>query len=1293
MKKVLGLDLGTTSIGWALVNQAESTEEKSSIIKAGVRVTPLSSDEIGQFQKGKAITLNSERTLKRQMRRNLQRYKLRRNNLIEIMKQQGWINKDSILSENGPRSTYQTLYLRARAARERIELDEFARVLLMINKKRGYKSSRKTISGEEGHLINGVEVAKELNEKGITPGQYSLDLIKKNIKLTPDFYKSDLQKEFDIIWKKQAQFYPEILTDGFKNDIEKQGPAGAAKLFKKEYGIDTADNKGKDRRTRSTVWRVNALTQQLEIEKTAYVICDLRRAITNSSGYLGAISDRSKLLYFSRETIGEYLFAKLSDNPHFSTKDIVFYRQDYIDEFETIWETQKKFHAGLTDELKKEIRDIIIFYQRPLKSQKGLISYCEFEKRIEKISPDGSKTIVRKGCRVAPKSSPAFQEFKIWQQLNSLRITTKIDGSERELSQDEKILLADELKIRDKMSSAEILKYLGMKARNFDLNFKEIDGDRTMCAVYRKCLEIIENSGNGEYVLEKMNYENAYTIISELFRGLGLKTDFLSFNTDLKKESYEQQPYFKLWHLLYSYEGDNSKTGDESLAHKISELCGMPEGYARLIGQISFPEGYCSLSHKAIMKILPFLKEGNTYDVACAYAGYNHSHSATAEERDKKGLVECIPQLKKGDLRNPVVEKILNQMVNVVNSLKMEYGRPDEIHIEMARELKQTQAQREKAAASIADNTRARATIAAILSSEFGIQNPSNKDILRYRLYQELKNNGYKTLYSNQYIPKDKVFSKDIDIEHIIPQALLFDDSYSNKTLEFKDINIAKGSETANDFVLSRYGEDRYSEYKLKIQDLYAQGVIGKAKRDKLLMTRKAIPEDFTNRDLSDSQYIARKAKEMLESFVKVVMPTSGSITAELREQWQLVDVMKEINLQKYEKLGKVSTHTDSDGRSIKRIDDWTKRNDHRHHAMDAITIAFTRPAFINALNHLNASKDESSPYFGITRHFTPPMPVKELRNECKKALEDILVSIKAKNKVVTRNVNKTKGPNGTVLKKTELTPRGPLHKEQVYGRRMLPGMKEPVFVIRKEIAPDLNVDKVMDPQIRYILKQRIEEYGDEKKAFSNLETDPIWLNREKGICIKKVTIMENIPGVAIRDKRDKDGKLILDDGGTPIPNDYVNLKNNHHVALFIDQKGNYQEHVVSFFEALERKTAGLPAIDKEYKKDDGWHFIMSMKINEMFVFPNKETGFAPSEIDLEDPENHTAISENLFRVQNLSSKDYLFRHHLETETSNKDLKMKDIIWKRVTSLKELFGVAKVRIDHIGRIVAVGEYD
>ena len=123
MKKILGLDLGTNSIGWAVVNEAENDSELSSIIKVGVRVNPLTVDELSNFEKGKSITTNAERTLKRGMRRNLQRYKLRREELIKILKEYGFINDETILSENGNRTTFETYRLRAKAVTDEISFD------------------------------------------------------------------------------------------------------------------------------------------------------------------------------------------------------------------------------------------------------------------------------------------------------------------------------------------------------------------------------------------------------------------------------------------------------------------------------------------------------------------------------------------------------------------------------------------------------------------------------------------------------------------------------------------------------------------------------------------------------------------------------------------------------------------------------------------------------------------------------------------------------------------------------------------------------------------------------------------------------------------------------------------------------------------------------------------------------------------------------------------------------------------------------------------------------------------
>ena len=108
----------------------------------------------------------------------------------------------------------------------------------------------------------------------------------------------------------------------------------------------------------------------------------------------------------------------------------------------------------------------------------------------------------------------------------------------------------------------------------------------------------------------------------------------------------------------------------------------------------------------------------------------------------------------------------------------------------------------------------------SILEKEFNIFNPSRNDIVRYRLYKELEKNGYKTLYSNTYIPQEKLFSKEFDIEHIIPQAKLFDDSFANKTLESRQVNIEKSKSTAYDFIENKYGEEAAQTYRERVERL-----------------------------------------------------------------------------------------------------------------------------------------------------------------------------------------------------------------------------------------------------------------------------------------------------------------------------------------------------------------------------------------------------------------------------------------------------------------------------------------
>ena len=1352
MKKILGLDLGTTSIGWAFINEAENENETSLIVNTGVRIVPLTTDEEADFKKGNTISINADRTLKRGARRGLQRFKQRREALLQTFRSINFISSNYIYAETGKQTTFSSYKIRAKAAIEKVTKEELVQVLLMLNKKRGYKSSRKAKTPEEGNAIDGMKIAKEIFENNITPGQWVYNSLSNGGKYIADFYRSDLQKELEKIISFQNKFYSNIINQNLLEEIKGKTRTLTSLHFTKILKIELAENKGSRDETKLQhyKWRNNSLIEQLDLKIIAFIITEINNQINQSSGYLGAISDRSKELYFNNQTVGQFQYNQLAENPHVILKNQVFYRQDYLDEFERIWETQSQFHPELTDKLKSEVRDITIFYQRKLKSQKHLISHCEFEK----------------GHKAIPKSSPLFQEFRIWQNINNIAIKNEVTKETYLLTEEFKTQIAEELEFKESLSDAQIISLCDLKKGLFTVNFKKIEGNRTNAAFFKAFEKIVEVEG---YDLDfgKMNYLEIKDAIYPVFSSLNINTDLLNFDATIPGDKFDKQPYYQLWHLLYSSEED------EFIKKHLIEKYGFAEHHIPFLLNINLQADYGSLSAKAIKKVLPHLKDGHIYDKACLMVGYNHSSSLTKEDNENRVLKDALSLLKKNSLRNPVVEKILNQMINVINAIINDpsMGKPDEIRVELARELKANNEQRDKATKAINKATADHEKIRTILSVEYGISRVTRNDIIRYRLWEEC---GKISIYTGKPIEASKLFTKEYDIEHIIPKSRLFDDSFSNKTLCERTLNIEKSNKTAYSFLKDKYSAEEFDQFEKRVKSLY--GKISYTKSKKLLMADTEIPEGFIERQLRETQYIAKKAKDILLEISRNVTSTIGSITDKLREDWELVEVMKELNWDKYHKLGLTKEEEGKNGERLYKIIDWTKRNDHRHHAMDALTVAFTKPAYIQYLNNLNARNNEddkkSNAIKGIeNKHLERDKnnklrfkkPIENFREEAKKHLESILISYKAKNKVVTNNVNRTKVKNGS-LEKIQLTPRGQLHKETIYGSRKQYASKEekinanfteeviqkvtkpeykeallkrllendndpkkaftgknvlaknPIYLdtektkvvpekvkvvwleeqytIRKDITPDnfkdfKNIEKVIDLKVRKVLENRLKEYGDSKKAFGNLKENPIWLNKEKGISIKRVTISGVTNTEALHDKKDHLGNLILDKDGKTIPVDFVSTGNNHHVAIYRDEKGNLQEEVVSFYDAVVRKNLGLSIINKTHQ--NGWEFLFTMKQNEFFIFPSET--FNPQEIDLVNPKNYHLISPNMFRVQKFGSllSGFWFRHHLETQIETQK-ELKGITFKVIQSCNNLKNIIKVRLNHLGQIVQIGEY-
>lgn len=1352
MKKILGLDLGTTSIGWAFVNEAENANETSGIIKAGVRLVPLSNEEISEFGAGQKISLNAGRRLARSARRGLHRFKLRRIALIEIFKKNNWVPQDFKYAEEGQNTTYTTLALRAKAATEQVTLEELLVVLLMINKKRGYKSSPKDkFIAENGMAIDSMHLAKELMERKITPGQWVHEYFTmKGFAKVPQFYPSDLQTELETIISEQKKYHNDVITSAFADKIIASNANAIPSLFSKELGIEMAENKGvrSERIKNLYELRSRAVTEKIGPGELALIIKEIKVQILGGSGYLSAISDRSKLLMMNNHTVGQFLHEKIKENPLNPIKGLIFSRQDYIEEFDTIWDCQAKFHSELTEEIKKEVRDITIFYQRKLRSQKHLIAKCELEpNRI-----------------VAPKSSPLFQLFRIWQNINAIKITNIKTNESFSLDEDQKNYLFLFLNQRDKIKQGDLLKIFGL-GKDYNVNFKEIQGNRTRAAFLDAFLKIAEEEGHSlERDLKKPEvFESG---IKTLLEHTGLNQDLFDFPFDTKDaNAAEKTIFFQMWHVIYSAEED-------TYAKKwLRENIQLPENWLNDFLAIPLEVDYGSLSSKAIKKMMPHLMDGLMYSEAAAVAGYNHSSSIGTEENQKRVLKEKLSEIKKNSLRNPVVEKILNQMVNVVNAIiaNPEMGRPDEVRIELARELKSNADQRKNTVNAIADNTKRTEYIKKRIREEFGEAYTSKNNILRYMLWEEC---GGISVYSGKPIPANKLFDADYDIDHIIPQSRLFDDSRSNKVLCERALNIEKSKKTAFSFLLEKYGKDSddFNQYQARVTDLFKSQKVGYTKYQKLLMPDDKIPQDFVERQLKETQYITKKARELLVLITRDVITTTGIITDKLKENWGLDDLLKQINLERYAAHPDWLEHsTNKQGKAITKIKNWTKRDDHRHHALDALVIAFTKRVYVQYLNTLNAREDKNSQTFAIENKYLSRqndgklrfnMPLTDMRNECKKTLEKILVSHKSKTKVITKQTNKIQSKNGVVkVTKQQETPRGQLHLETVYAQRKRydvseikvgaalshevaltvanKAMREAIlkrlsendndakkafsgkntisknplvynektgavipekvklvafentYTIRKKVEPGLNVDKVIDGKIRKLLKARLEQFnGDEKKAFGNLSENPIWFNQEKGIAIKSVKISGISNAVALHEKRDHRGNVIANTDGNPTPTSWVNTGNNHHVAIYRDSEGNLNEEVVSLYEAVTRKKMGMDLYCKNHPKYGD--LALTLKSNDMFLFPGEN--FNPFEVDLTDPAQYEAISRHLFRVQKIATKYYVFRHHSETKVSaEKDIL--NLTFKRINSLPTSLKLLKVKVNNLGEISKNNNFD
>lgn len=926
MKNILGLDLGTNSIGWALISFKEESDSTPAI-RLGSRIIPMSQDVLGKFDSGVTESQTAIRTGFRGMRRLRERCLLRRERLFRILHTLGFLpqhfdqsigweksitntygkfkdNSEPKIAwekdENGKMhfifmdsfkemledfSHYHTIpkdqkipldwtlyYLRKKALTQPITKQELAWILLSFNQKRGYYQLRgedeeeeKTLKKEEYFRLKVTDV-EVTDEKRGNDTWYNIYLENGWV------YRRSSRISLED-WKGKTKEF--IVTTQYEEDgslkLDKDGNP------KRSFRAPSADD-----------WTLQKKRIEADIE---------------SSG----------------KTVGEFIYDAILDNPDEKVRGKLvrtIERRFYKHELHTILRKQAEFIPELKDKecLEKCIvelyasnkahqdslrrKDLIylitedlLFYQRPLKSKKSLIADCPVEKYEYVDKKTGEIKIQHIKC--IAKSNPYYNEFRLWQFVQNIRLFNRegiheIDVTERYLA------------------SWEDRKKLFL----FLNNLKEIKQDTLL----KEFFHLKKPKGKDSKYPLRWNYvedkaypcnETRHLLLSSLKKA--------NVNEDLIAEKSEE---YRLWHLLYSV--DDKEELLKALKSYAKQK-GLPVTFVEVFKKLPpFKKEYGAYSEKAIKKLLRQLSEGVNVREACIneYGSIPDNQEVTRWSTPDN-LQSFINGFKQYSLRNPIVEQVVLETLRTVHDLWNEYGHIDEIHVELGRSMKSTSDQRRRDTERIQQNENTNLRIKMLLAEmkndstikdvrpfspmqqdilriyeEGALQTlskedadyaeisrissiamPTKSELQRYKLWLEQK---YRSPYTGKTISLTHLFTSAYQIEHVIPQSRYFDDSFSNKVICEAEVNSRKSNMLGMEFIKKCGGEIIHcsalgdvkvfneNEYEAFVKEHYASN---RAKARKLMMDD--IPEEFSNRQMNDSRYISRVIMALLSNVVR----------------------------------------------------------------------------------------------------------------------------------------------------------------------------------------------------------------------------------------------------------------------------------------------------------------------------------------------------------------------------------------------------------------------------------------
>ena len=585
---------------------------------------------------------------------------------------------------------------------------------------------------------------------------------------------------------------------------------------------------------------------------------------------------------------------------------------------------------------------------------------------------------------------------------------------------------------------------------------------------------------------------------------------------------------------------------EETLARRGTNVWGLDEEAAARLARIELEPGYCRHSRKALSRLLPHLEEGLSYMEAVDKAYPHH--------REHNEPMQMLPPVSKAvpELRNPVVARALTELRKLVNRIIRGYGKPTIIRIELARELRKTARQRQESSKRNRRNEKARQAGAQKIVAETGIQTPSRTDIQKVLLAEEC---NWQCPYTAKGISMASLVGANpqFDVEHIIPFGRSLNDSFINRTLcEAHENRSVKKNRTPYE----AYGSDpeRWDQIIQRVKRFR-----GSAAREKLrLFQLKETDslEELSTQQLNDTRYASTLAKDYLsllyggltdEHGKLRIQAGRGGVTAHLRSLWGLNAI-----------LG------DGPGKS---------RDDHRHHAVDAVVIALTDASAVKLLS--DAARKASRWWRADVK---PPWD--GFLGDVRDSIGPIVVSHRLSHKV-----------------------NGPLHEETLYspprderGQHTDEGTYVHVRKKLEEITkPDLA--DIVDPAVKARVVAKLDQLdvADPKRAFASAENHPCLETRDG----------RRIPIHKVRIRRRQSAQPIA----TGARERHVFTGSNHHLEILetTDAKGRpkWEGSLVSRYEAMRRLRAREPVIKRDHGK--GKRFVCSLAGGDVIEIDEKD--------------------------------------------------------------------------------------